>query len=129
LTVLTDLHFPYGLNLAASTEAYLGFHDRGGDPSFRADLTSVSITITPPPCSALIDQVNGSNLSARRKQPLLATLQAACAAYGRNECEAARGQLSAFQNKVRAQVSQDEPGLANALIAAAQTIIDHACRE
>jgi hypothetical protein len=129
LNFLADNHFPYGLNLAASTEAYLGYHDTGGNPSFRADLTSVSMTIAPPPCTGLVDQVNASDLPAQRKRPLLASLEAACGALARNDCETASGQLRAFQHKVRVQVSKDDPALANALTAAAQALIDHGCRE
>jgi hypothetical protein len=135
-TLFANNHFPYGMNLAAATDASFNYHDSGGGEltTFRADLTSVSLTLPPPPpppqptCTTLIEQVNSSNLPERRKQPLLATLKAACAADDRGNCEAARGQLSAFQKKLHAQISTDDPGLANALSAAAQAIIDRVCQ-
>lgn len=129
LTLLTDNHFPNGLNIAASTEAYFEYDAPAGQNSFRADLTSVSLTIIPPPCDALIDQITASNLPANRKQPLLATARAACASFARGECETARAQLSTFQSKVQTQLSKSDPALAHSLTTTAQTLINYGCVE
>jgi hypothetical protein len=77
----------------------------------------------------LITTVSGSNLLVRQKRPLLATLEAAKAAYGRDDVATGINQLQAFQNKVEVQVRRLDPVLADALIAAAQAIIDSAASE
>ena len=67
----------------------------------------------------LIAQVNASDL--QHKQPLLAALNAALASIERGNCHPAVGQLGAFQNKVRAQIS--DAVLANELIEGAGQVI------
>jgi hypothetical protein len=67
-----------------------------------------------------VDEVN---LAGRNMQPLLATLNAANSSFARGNLTAGLNQLSAFQNKVRTQVTKVDPGLAEALVAAAQQII------
>jgi hypothetical protein len=58
------------------------------------------------------------------RQPLIALLEAAAAAFDRGGFAAGRNQLGAFQNMVRAQVAPEDPGQADQLILAAQEIID-----
>jgi hypothetical protein len=67
--------------------------------------------------------VDEANLARRNKQPLLATLSAAYSSFERGNLTAGLNQLSAFQNKVRAQVTRADPGLADAFLAAAQQIL------
>ncbi len=57
-----------------------------------------------------------------RSKPLLATLSAALSALERGNAHAAPNQLSALQNKARAQVS--DQALAREFIEAAQRILD-----
>jgi hypothetical protein len=71
----------------------------------------------------LILLVNDSDLGAKNKQPLVATLAAAMASLDRGNLNSGANQLAAFQNKVRAQVSRVDAALANELIAVAQEII------
>jgi formylglycine-generating enzyme required for sulfatase activity len=81
----------------------------------------------PTPCDAveaLVWQVNESALRWNRKQPLIASLVAACASFEGNRIDAGVNQLRAFQNKVRAQVTRLDAQLAEDLIGAAQEIID-----
>jgi hypothetical protein len=61
-------------------------------------------------------------LPRSRQQPLLATLKAAAASFERGNLVAGLNQLHAFQNKVRAQLTN--PVLAERLTEAAQVIID-----
>jgi hypothetical protein len=66
---------------------------------------------------------------ARKPQPLIATLSAALASIERDNVTSAINQLEAFQNKVRAQVTPDDPALAGQFIQAAQGIIDALSRD
>jgi hypothetical protein len=68
--------------------------------------------------------LNGSNLSAQQKRPLLASLEAANAALARGNRMAAINQLEAFQVKVAEQILPYDANLSAELIAAAQEIID-----
>jgi len=72
----------------------------------------------------LILLVNDSDLGAKNKQPLLATLSAAMASFERGNLHSGANQLHAFQNKVRAQVARMDAALANELVNAAQQIIE-----
>ncbi|MBI3851780.1 MAG: cadherin-like domain-containing protein [Verrucomicrobia bacterium] len=72
----------------------------------------------------LIDLVNGSRLPHQDTHPLIVTLNAASNSFDRGNGTAGINQLEAFQNKVRAQISPDDPALADLLIQAAQNIID-----
>ena len=67
----------------------------------------------------LIALVNESSL--KHQQPLLASLKAALDSIQRGNCNSAMGQLHAFQNKVRAQVS--DGALSMALIHGAGQVI------
>ena len=62
--------------------------------------------------------------NASRPQPLRATLSAALAAINRGQSTPAVNQLLAFQNKVRAQVSPEDPALAASLCQGSQDVID-----
>jgi hypothetical protein len=63
------------------------------------------------------------NPAIRNKQPLLATLNAARAAFDRGNPIAGLNLISAFQNKVRAQIAPSDPALAEQLASAAQEIV------
>lgn len=94
------------------------------------DVTFTGGDLPPQPSIAdLIALVDDSNLSQRRKHPLLATLEAASDSLASGDCDTAITQLQAFQNKVQAQVRRTDATLADALIADAQAIIDSACDE
>ena len=67
----------------------------------------------------MITLVNESDLP--HKRPLLASLEAALASIQRDSCHSAVGQLGAFQNKVRAQVT--DANLALALVQSAGQVI------
>jgi hypothetical protein len=73
---------------------------------------------------ALIQDINASSLTRKNKRPFLASLKAACASMDRGSFTSALNQLGAFINKVRAQVSRDNPVEAARFIAEAQAIID-----
>jgi hypothetical protein len=68
--------------------------------------------------------LNDSTLAQIRKRPLLATLEAAVASFGKGDFTPALNQLAAFQNKVRAQVAPEDPALADSLAQAVQRITD-----
>jgi hypothetical protein len=68
--------------------------------------------------------VNEAHLGSRNKQPLLATLSAAVSSFDRGNLTAPLNQLSAFQNKVRAQVVPWNPALASEFTVASQKISD-----
>jgi hypothetical protein len=72
--------------------------------------------------------VENSDLGAKAKQPLFVTLTAASASFDRGNIISGSNQLTAFQNKVRAQVARVDSALANQLIHTAQQIIDSAKR-
>jgi hypothetical protein len=87
------------------------------------DTNSVTVTVltAEQAVEGLIMLVNDSSL--KHKQPLLASLEAALASIQRGNCNSAAGQLHAFQNKVQAQVSPDDPVLALELIQVAGRVI------
>ena len=72
----------------------------------------------------LVLLVKSSDLGAKDKQSLIATLFAAMASFDRGNTNAGINQLGAFQNKVRAQVAPSNSVLANELIAASHQIIE-----
>jgi hypothetical protein len=77
----------------------------------------------------LAANLNSSSLPANRQKGLVATLNAAKASFDSENFRAALGQLGAFQNIVRAQISHDNPTLADQLSTAAQRIIDKAATQ
>jgi hypothetical protein len=72
----------------------------------------------------LITVIETSSLPTSRVQPLIASLQAALAAIGHNNPDAAVNELLAFQQEVRVQVRRFDPTLAQQLIADSQFVID-----
>lgn len=77
------------------------------------------------PCSAVglaMATVENSSLPDNRKHAFLVSLQAACASFDGGQITAGINQLNAFENKVRAQVQDSDPALAETLIQAVQTI-------
>jgi hypothetical protein len=73
----------------------------------------------------LIMVVNDSVVERGNKRPFIATLKAACAAFERGSDGAALNMLNhAFMNKVRAQISRDNPAEAAEWNRIAQEIID-----
>jgi hypothetical protein len=72
----------------------------------------------------LIGDVNESSIDRKNKRPFLASLKSAAAAADRGQINAAQNVLHAFQNKVRAQVSKNNPTDAARWIRKAQAIID-----
>ncbi|MEY2408974.1 MAG: hypothetical protein QOF48_1644, partial [Verrucomicrobiota bacterium] len=73
---------------------------------------------------ALIDDKNTSSLTRKNKRPFLASLKAACASFERGSFGSGVNQLEAFINKVRAQVSRDNPVEAARFTAEAHAFID-----
>jgi len=72
----------------------------------------------------LAELVEGSSLPANRKKPLLASLHAAEASFGRRHSTPGVNQLQAFQHKVRAQVAKINEALAREFTDISQEIID-----
>jgi uncharacterized delta-60 repeat protein len=105
---LTGISVPANANIRAR-----GFAT-GGQNNGSSWYVESTITVPPPTPAELVEQlialVNESDL--RHKQPLLASLEAALASIQRGNCQSAVGQLHAFQNKVRAQVSDANLALA-----------------
>jgi len=64
-----------------------------------------------------------ANLGTKNKQPLVASLNAAISSFDGDNLNAALNQLSAFENKVRAQMGGSNPDLAAQLIGAAEQIL------
>jgi hypothetical protein len=87
-----------------------------------------TLTIQVAPVSAAVEEVmlhlNNTTLDGNRKRPLLATLKEATASLDRDNFVSGVNQLVALQNKIRAQVSRQDPVLGQDLIDAIQPIID-----
>jgi len=88
------------------------------------DRLTIEVLSTDEAIELLIDKVNSSNIARRNKRPFIATLKATVASSARGQNNTAANQLRAFQNKVRAQVSPDNPQEADCWIQWAQHIID-----
>jgi hypothetical protein len=95
------------------------------------DRVTVEVVSASEAIDELINRVNDSTIDRKNKRPFLASLKSAAAAADRGQINAAQNVLHAFQNKVRAQVSKDDPGEAAIWIRWAQSIIDglEACSE
>jgi len=93
------------------------------DDGMAQDTNTVSITVLTAEQAVqhLIQLVNESDL--RQKRPPLASLEAALASFQRGNHNSASGQLHAFQNKVRAQVSKKDAALAIELMEGAAQVI------
>jgi hypothetical protein len=79
------------------------------------------------PASAALElsvMLQEADIPNRNKNPLLASLRAAMAAFDRGNFGAADNQLRAFQQKVRVQLAPIDPELASELLAAAQALLD-----
>jgi hypothetical protein len=128
-TLLSGDYFPEDLNLAAGLErATFTYADFLTTNAVVAKVTSASMVIEQEtPSALLIYRVNASSLPSPRKRTLVATLQAADAAFASGQCATGLRDLQTFQNKVRAQVARIDSVLANHLIAGAQVIIDSGC--
>jgi hypothetical protein len=102
------------IDLVVTDPCHLSGHD-----SLTVDVISAGEAI-----DELIDRVNSSTVARKNKRPFIATLKAASASAERGQTRTAANQLHAFQNKVRAQVSKDNPGEAAIWTQWAQNIID-----
>jgi len=88
------------------------------------DIGAYEFVFTPSMLIAqLMVQIEQANPGVKNKQSLLATLAAVRAAIERGNTSAALNQLSAFQNKVRAQVAPANAALADELVALVREII------
>jgi hypothetical protein len=74
--------------------------------------TEVEIITVGEALDELIDRVNNASLGRQNKRPFIASLKAAVASFDRGSCESGVNQLGAFLNKVRAQVSRNNPAIA-----------------
>lgn len=128
-TLLSGDYFPEDVNLPAGLEnATFTYADFLTTNAVVAKVTSASMVIEQDtPSALLIYRVNASTLPAQRKRPLIATLEAADAAFANGQCATGLRYLQTFQNKVRAQVAKADPVLANHLLAGAQAVIDEGC--
>jgi hypothetical protein len=106
--------------------------DLDGNPRISASVVDIgafeSAFTRPMDVGQLILLVENSNLGAKTKHALLATLAAASASFERGNIISGSNQLAAFENKVRAQVARVDPAFANQLIEATHEIIESAKR-
>ena len=72
-------------------------------------------------CIGLVEELA---ITRKNKGSLVTTLKAACVHFDRGDFNPALKELSAFQNKVAAQVGKNDPAAAEALIECAQKILD-----
>jgi PKD repeat protein len=87
-------------------------------------VTTTTINVEVITASTAVDRLQARvRQQVARAQPLTASLQAALAALNRGNRPAGLGELQAFQNKIRAQLSQSDAARARSLIADAQKII------
>jgi len=107
------------VTLPVATNALMLVVDDGLDTNSQAFTVEVITAI-----QAIERLRNWVRAEAERPQPFVVTLSAAIASLRRDNPTAAVNQLQAFQNKVRAQVSSDDPALAAQWLQAAQQIID-----
>jgi hypothetical protein len=90
------------------------------------DGVTINVVAAANSAQPIIDLLRSAQLPSGQVRPLLASLQAANAAFARGQVKTAVNELRAFQNKVRAQLGRSNPSLALELIKLAQTIIDAA---
>jgi hypothetical protein len=130
--LFTGARFPDSINLQEVTDAafyYYGPIVAGDEIQFRADVTSLSLTVTPArsPCELLVDALNGANLASQVRKPLLTMAQNACRAMARGDCGAASHELEALQKLLQARLARENAALAGQLSGAAQAIINSGC--
>ena len=110
--------------LEAGTHTLVLAVDDGHPGGTATDSVTVEVIDAGEALELLIGKVNDSNIARKNKRPFIATLKAATASIDRGQCHTAANQLHAFQNKVRAQVSRNNPDDAECWIRWAQHIID-----
>jgi hypothetical protein len=95
--------------------------------STSTDTLLVDIITTGQAVQELMLLVDDSSLARTAKRPLMAILQVAADCLGQGDhMQPCLNQLAAFQNKVRAQIGRTDAALADALMQAAQGIINAA---
>src|SRR5262249_52498489 len=126
----------FSTNAVAFRELATGTHEitlrlDDGHPA-GTSRTSVLIEVISP-CEGVriaMDLVNDRvKFPGAGQRPLLASLEAACASFDRQDAIAGVNQLGAFQNKVRAQITPLDQALADTLIRSTQTIMEAFRRE
>ena len=70
----------------------------------------------------IIEQLDNSSLARNTKRPLLASLKTAYESLDRGQFTNAANQLLALENKIRAQISREDPALAGQLIQAVEML-------
>ncbi len=120
----------FSTNAIARTDLSVGLHQvmLRLDDTFPLGTNSamVILDIISPTAAVntMVGLVEDSNLGQKDMQPLLATLNAAVSSFDRGNSVAATNQLTALQNKIRAQIAPFDPVLADELIRTAQIIIN-----
>ncbi len=119
----------FSTNSVATNVLAVGSHEitLSLDDTFPLGTSSTNVTVEIiSPCAGvtIIEDLVLDQVATKHQKPLLATLDAACAAFERCQSTPALNQLRAFQNKVRAQVAPSNPALAEQLLQASQAIID-----
>jgi hypothetical protein len=117
----TGEHASICLELGTQT-IVLGVTDPQGATG--TDRLTIEVVSASEAIDELITRVNNSTVDRKNKRPFLASLKSAAAAADRGQTHTAQNVLHAFQNKVRAQVSKDNPAEAAIWIRWAQSIID-----
>jgi len=101
----------------------------GGFVYDRTDVITVSSIPLSERVAQLIETLAAEAPEIVRRQPLVASLQAAQKLFGENHFQAGINQLRAFDNKLRAQVAPSDPALADRLSESARQIIDKAANQ
>jgi hypothetical protein len=117
------------LGVGVTTPAALGLGEHAIELSVSDDVvtgtTAVTVrVITAGQAVSQLTSLAGQRDLPGKQQPLLAVLNAAMASYNRGDFTAGNNQLSAFKNKVRAQLAPSDPALAAQLTHAAQSILN-----
>jgi hypothetical protein len=127
--LLTPAPVQFASGVLATTCLELGTHTISlvvTDPSGAtgSDSLTVEVLSSGEAIEELINKINESSVARKNKRPFIASLKAAAASAERGQAHTAANQLHAFQNKVRAQVSKDNPADAATWTRWAQQIID-----
>lgn len=94
-----------------------------GTYSCRSDL-NICVVTPGEAVSLAIDLVDNADIGRKNKRPLIASLKAAMSSFDRGSHTSGLNQLNAFKNKVRAQISRENPAAAQAFTDSVQRIID-----